>query len=88
MDRLDYDTDSYPFTGVRKVNIPVVASLEKHLDNFFDGTENVKQVVGVTRGKSYVIIEVEGFGDVFDCKFIDDNNEVQRLGSWFFEDAT
>lgn len=87
MNRLDYNTDKYPFTGKRKVNIPAIASNKEWLNKFFDGSENVSQVSGVTRGKQYLITEVEGFGDVFDVTFTDDNGKQQTLASCFFEDV-
>lgn len=86
MNRLDYNTDRYPFTGKRKVNIPAIASNKEWLYKYFDGTEKVQQVSGITRGKSYVIIEVWGYGDVFDVTFINDDGVQQTLGSFFFED--
>jgi hypothetical protein len=87
MNRLDYDTDKYPFTGKRKVNIPVIASNKEWLAGHFDGREKFEQVTGITRGKQYIITEIEGFGDVFDVTFINDNGEQQTLGSFFFEDV-
>lgn len=87
MDRLDYNTSKHPFTGKRKVNIPAIISNAEWLNKYFDGTENVEQVTGVTRGKQYLITEVDGYGDVFDVTFLDDNEREQTLGSFFFKDV-
>lgn len=87
MNRLNYNTDRHPFTGKRRVNISAIVSNKEWINKYFDGTENVEQVNGVTRGKQYLITEVEGYGDVFDATFIDDNGETQILGSFFFEDV-
>lgn len=86
MNKLDYYTDKFQFVGKIEVSIPVITSTKKFLNKFFDGTENVEQVTGITRGKNYTIIEVEGFGDVFDVTFVNDNGTLQTLGSFFFED--
>jgi hypothetical protein len=86
MYRLDCNIDRYPFTGKMTVNIPVVASTKEWLNKYYNGAENVEQVSGVTRGKEYLITEVEGFGDVFDVTFEDDFGNQQTLGSFFFED--
>ena len=86
MKRLDYNTDKYPFTGKRKVNIPAIVSNEEWQEGDFDGSEDYDQVTWVTRDKEYTIIEVEGFGDVFDVTFANDNGELQTLGSFLFKD--
>ena len=88
MERLDYNTDRYPFTGKRKVNIPAIVANKEWLKKYYDGSENVEQVKGITIGNQYLITEVEGFGDVFDVTFINDNGEEQTLASCFFEDVS
>lgn len=86
MDRLDYDTDKRPFTGKRSVDIPVTLSDKEWIKGYFDGSKDYDQITGVSKGKVYTIIEVEGYGDVFDVTFVDDNGELQTLASFFFED--
>lgn len=85
MNKLDINIDRYPFTGKRVVNIPAIASTKEWLNGYFDGTENYAQVQGITRGKQYLITEVEGHGDVFDVTFINDNGEPQTLMSVFLK---
>jgi hypothetical protein len=46
-----------------------------------------KQVVGVTRGKAYEVIAIEGHGDCEDITIIDDNGNEQTLGDFFFEEV-
>lgn len=76
------------FMGKKHVKIPVILSKDERLDEYFNGTRHVEQVNGVTRGKQYLITEIQGFGnDAFDVIFTNDNGEQQRLGSFFFEDV-
>lgn len=86
MDRLDFNTDKYPFTGKRKVDIPVIASRKEHLNGYFDGSKNYEQVTGITRGNQYTVVEVEGYGDVFDVTIVNDDGQLQTFASFFFED--
>lgn len=45
-------------------------------------------ITGVTRGKIYEVVSVEGFGDGEDVTFIDDNGNLQCLGDFFFEEVS
>lgn len=79
--------DSCSYTGIRNVNGKV--RLKTHdeaswLDKFFDGSFGVKQLNGVTRGKVYETVRVEGLGDCEDITIIDDNGNEQTLGDFFF----
>ena len=89
MRSFDYWTnlDSHPMTGTYKTDFLAKAVVKPWTEKFFDGSEGYEQVSGVTPGKIYRIIEVECFGDVSDFTFINDNEEEDSLGSFFFEDA-
>ena len=88
MSVLRQNIDSNPYTGERKVKGQLRLSTKEWLDQFFNGTPNCSQVTGVTRGKIYDVISVEGFGDCEDVTFIDDNGEDQTLGDFFFEEIS
>ena len=45
-------------------------------------------IAGVTRGKIYEVVSVEGFGDGEDVTFIDDHGHLQCLGDFFFEEVS
>ena len=75
--------DASPYTGIRNVKTHNDAPW---LDNFFNGKENCDQITGITRGKTYDVISVEGFGDVEDITIIDDNGTKQTLGDFFFDE--
>lgn len=77
----------YPYTGKRKVKGQLRASTKEWLNPYFDGTPNYSQVTGITRGKVYDVIAIEGFGDVEDVIIINDFGEEQELGSFFFEEV-
>ena len=82
--------DSRPYTGTRTVKGRVMVKTSEeapHLDNFFNGTPNWDLVTGVTRGKVYDVVKVEGFGDCEDITFIDDNGEEQTLADYFFTEV-
>ena len=79
--------DAYPYTGVRNVKGKVRAKTSEEapwLDCYFDGTPNTDQVEGLTRGKIYDVVRVEGFGDCEDVTIINDNGEEQELADFFF----
>lgn len=79
--------DSFPYVGVRKPTGKVRVKTHDEaswLDRFFDGTPNVTQITGITRGKEYDVVKVEGFGDGEDITIIDDNNCEHTLGDFFF----
>lgn len=79
--------DSSPYTGVRNCKGKVRVKTHEEaawLDKFFNGTPNVSQVNGITRGKEYEVVKVEGLGDCEDITIIDDNGEEQILGDFFF----
>lgn len=86
MSVLRQNIDSNPYTGERKVKGQLRASTKEWLNPFFDGTPNYSQVTGITRGKIYDVISVEGFGDCEDITFINDNGEEETLGDFFFEE--
>ena len=72
--------DASPYTGIRNVKGKVRVKTHNDapwLDNFF---------TGITRGKTYDVISVEGFGDVEDITIIDDNGTKQTLGDFFFDE--
>ena len=86
MSVLRENIDSNPYTGKRSVNGKYLRlKTDKWLDEFFDGTPNVSQVKGVTRGKIYEVVAVEGFGDCEDVTIIDDNGNELELADFFFE---
>lgn len=81
--------DASPYTGVRNVQGKVRVKTHDDapwLDNFFNGKENCDQITGITRGKTYDVISVEGLGDVEDITIIDDNGTKQTLGDFFFDE--
>ncbi len=82
-------SDECPYTGIRKVNKKYLKIREnaKWLDGYFDGSPNYPQVKGVTRGKVYEVVKIEGFGDCEDVTFIDDNGNEQTLADFFFEEV-
>lgn len=88
MSILEQNIDSNPYTGERKVTGQLRLSTKSWLDNHFNGTPNWSQVTGVTRGKIYAVVSKTGYGDVEDVTFINDNGELQTLGSFFFEEVT
>lgn len=82
--------DASPYTGIRNVKGKVRVKTHEEaswLDNFFNGAEHYDQITGITRGKTYDAINVEGFGDVEDITIIDDNGKKQTLGSFFFDEV-
>lgn len=81
--------DDHPFVGKIKIEPPIKVKL---VDNaltkrFFDGSDNVEQITNLTFGKTYEIFEIEGFGDMSDVSVIDDNGEVDKFISNFFEEV-
>lgn len=89
MSVLRENIDANPYTGKRRVSGKYLRVKEnaEWLDKFFNGTPNVEQVKGVTRGKIYEVVAIEGFGDCEDITFIDDNGNEQELGDFFFEEV-
>lgn len=87
MSVLTENIDSRPYTGKRNVKGKLRLSEKEWLNKFFDGTPNVEQVTGVTRGKVYDVIAIEGYGDCEDVTFIDDNGDEQTLADAFFEEV-
>lgn len=82
--------DSQPYTGIRDVKGRVRVKTHEeapYLDGYFDGSPDYIQVRGVTRGKEYDAVKVEGFGDCEDTVIINDKGEEQRLGDFFFEEV-
>ena len=88
MSVLRKNIDANPYTGKRNINGEYLRlKTDKWLDKFFDGTVNVEQVKGVTRGKIYEVVAIEGFGDCEDVTIIDDNGNELELGDFFFEEV-
>lgn len=79
--------DAHPYTGKRNIKGQLRLSTKPWLDNYFNGTPDWDQVTGVTRGKIYEVIGIEGFGDCEDVIFINDNGNSQRLADFFFEEV-
>ena len=80
-------SDALPYTGVRNVTGKVRAKTSEEapwLDCYFDGSPNASQIKGITRGKTYNVVRVEGFGDCEDVTIINDNGEEQELADFFF----
>lgn len=86
MSVLTENIDSRPYTGKRSVIEKLRISNADYLNDFFNGAENVEQIKAVTRGKTYDIVAIEGFGDAEDVTFIDDKGNEQTLGDFFFEE--
>lgn len=81
---------AYPYTGIRNVKGKVRAKTSEEapwLDCYFDKNSNADHVEGITRGKIYDAIRVEGFGDCEDVTIINDNGEEQELADFFFEEV-
>lgn len=87
MSVLRQNIDSNPYTGERKAKGQLRASTKEWLNPFFDGTPNYEQVTGITRGKIYDVVSVEGFGYCEDITFTNDNGEEQTLEDFFFEEV-
>lgn len=85
---LTQNIDTNPYVGTHKIQGQLKLSTKTWLDNYFNGTPNYDQVTGVTRGKIYNVISTTGYGDVEDITFINDHNELQTLGSFFFEEIS
>ena len=81
------DIDKYLYTGIRKVTGKVKVKDSGFTMNFFNGTQNYEQVKNITPGKIYDVVQKEGHGDVEDIYIIDDINELQSLGSFFFDEV-
>ena len=80
--------DAHPYTGTRQVKGRIRIKTEQeapYLNGYFNGNPRYEQITGITRGKIYDVIKVEGYGDCEDITIIDDNNKEQRLGQFFFE---
>ena len=84
---LTKDIDSRPYTGKRTVKGRLRLSEKPSLDVFFGGNPDVVPITGVSRGKVYEVVSIEGFGDGEDVTFIDDNGNLQCLGDFFFEEV-
>lgn len=84
---LTKDIDSRPYTGKRTVKGRLRLSEKSSLDVFFGGNPDVVPITGVTRGKVYEVVSIEGFADGEDVTFIDDNGKLQCLGDFFFEEV-
>lgn len=88
MSVLRKNIDANPYTGKRSVSGQYLRlSTKESLTHFFDGTPTVEQVEGVTRGKVYEVVAIEGFGDCEDVTIIDDNGNRQELADFFFEEV-
>lgn len=89
MSVLRENIDANPYTGKRSINGEYLKVKEnaEWLNGFFDGSPMYKQVIGITRGKVYEVVAIEGHGDCEDVTIIDDNGNEQILGDFFFEEA-
>lgn len=89
MSVLRKNIDANPYTDKRIVSGKYLKVKENAdwLNGYFDGTPNYVQVVGVTRGKIYEVIAIEGFGDCEDVTIIDDNGNELELADFFFEEV-
>lgn len=69
--------DSNPFTGEMVFDPPIKVKVkdEPHIRKFFDGTEGYEQITNFAIGKEYSVYKIEGYGDVADACFIDDNGK-------------
>ena len=82
--------DSCPYTGVRDVRgkVRVKTSDEAWwLDKYFERVPDCERVEGITRGRVYEVVRVEGFGDCEDITIIDDNGEELTLADFFFAEV-
>ena len=87
MNIITENIDMHPYTGVRTPTgkVRVLTHEEAYwLDRYFDGTPNTEQIKGITRGKEYEVVKVEGFGDCEDITIIDDNGNLKSLADFFF----
>lgn len=88
MSVLRENIDANPYTGKRRVSGKYLRlSTSEHLEHFFNETPTVEQVKGVTRGKIYEVVAIEGFGDCEDVTIIDDNGDELVLADFFFEEV-
>lgn len=88
MSVLRKNIDFNPYTGKRAVNGKYIKVNEnaEWLNGYFDGSPNYIQVTGITRGKIYEVVAVEGHGDCEDVTIIDDNGNFHTLADFFFEE--
>ena len=89
MSVLRENIDANPYTGKRNVSEEYLRINEnaKWLNGFFDGSPNYHQVTGVTRGRVYEVVAIEGHGDCEDVTIIDDNGNKLTLADFFFEEV-
>ena len=90
MSVLTKNIDRYPYTGIRNVKGKVRVKTSEEapwLNCYFDKNSDAEQVEGVTRGKIYDVVSVEGFGDCEDITIINDNGEEYKLADFFFEEV-
>ena len=89
MSVLRENIDANPYTGKRTTNKKYLRVKEnvKWLNGFFDGNPDYDQVVGVTRGKIYEVVAIEGHGDCESITIIDDNGNEHVLCDFFFEEV-
>lgn len=90
--------DKNPFTGVNELGeeTKVICKGKSMSDSCFSSSSmlgssreeyynNLKEM-GLTPGREYTIIKIEGYGDVFDvCVKENDNGEEEWYMSMFFE---
>lgn len=86
MSQFDYysNLDRHPFVGEREVSFKARISEKPFLDGYFNGNPKYTQIENVTRGKVYEIYKVEGFGDMAEFYFSDDEGKEQGLCEFFF----
>jgi len=81
--------DANPYTGKRSTSGKYlkVKDNAEWLNGFFDGNPDYDQVVGITRGKIYEVVAIEGLGDCEVITVIDDDGNEHTLGDFFFEEV-
>lgn len=73
MDILTKDIDAHPHSGIRCVGY--LGELE---------AAETDSNLHITKGKKYKVLAVQGYGDVEDVIFVDDDGDVARACDFFF----
>ena len=85
---LSKNIDAHPYTGTRSVHGKLrIRANDPSLNGFFDGSPDYEQIAGVTPGKVYDVVLIEGVGDVEDVTIIDDFGQECVLADYFFEEV-
>lgn len=75
MSILTKNIDAYPYSGIR-----CAGYLGELIAN------QSSQDVGITEGKKYKVIAIQGYGDVEDVIFVNDKGDIQRAADFHFND--